>query len=52
MQTIKLNKVVVFGENQTSKYWREIECAPQGRAYQKKKRSNHVTIIVDNKNNN
>ena len=26
--------------------------APQGRAYQKKKRSNHVTIIVDNKNNN
>ena len=24
--------------------------APQGRAYQKKKRSNHVTIIVDNKN--
>jgi hypothetical protein len=23
--------------------------APQGRAYQKKKRSNHVTIIVDTK---
>lgn len=29
MKTIKLNKVVVFGENSTTKYWREIECEPQ-----------------------
>ena len=29
MKTIKLNTVVVFGENSTTKYWREIECCPQ-----------------------
>lgn len=29
MSTIKLNTVVIFGENSTSKYWREIECCPQ-----------------------
>jgi len=48
MQTIKLNKVVVFGENQTSKYWREIECAPQ-EVEIKKWGTNHPYFILTGK---
>jgi large subunit ribosomal protein L22 len=29
---------------------KRIQTAPQGRAYRIRKRSNHVTLIVDNKN--
>ena len=31
---------------------RRIQTAPQGRAYRIRKRSNHVTLIVDNKQEN
>ena len=31
---------------------RRIQTAPQGRAYRIRKRSNHVTLIVDNKDDN
>jgi len=29
MKTISLNVAQVYTENQTSKYWRDVECAPQ-----------------------